>query len=67
VLPVGAGTEVGGGPTATVDASAAAAADEAGRWSQDGTPSGTSGEHYRTVLPQPSSFLPPCGHRLHHL
>jgi hypothetical protein len=38
VLPVVAGAEVGGVPTA--------AAVEVGRWSRGGTPSGTSEEHY---------------------
>jgi hypothetical protein len=63
VLPVGAGTEMGREPTAGADV---ATAGEAGRWGHDGTPFGTSGEHYRTELPQPSSSLLPCGCRLHH-
>jgi hypothetical protein len=59
VLPAGAGTKVGREPTAATDAG------EAGKWGHDGTLSGASGEHYRTKLPQPSSFLPPCGRGLH--
>jgi hypothetical protein len=56
VLPAGAGVEVGGEPTAAADAGAGAGADavavagEAGKWGHDGTPSGTSGEHYQTEL-----------------
>jgi hypothetical protein len=56
VLPAGAGVEVGGEPTAAADAGAGADADavavpgEAGKWGHDGTPSGTSGEHYQTEL-----------------
>jgi hypothetical protein len=41
VLPDGASAEVGGEPTAT-----AAAADKAGRWGRDGTPSSTLERHY---------------------
>jgi hypothetical protein len=54
VLPAGAGVEVGGEPTAAADAGAGAdavaVAGEAGKWGHDGTPSGTSGEHYQTEL-----------------
>jgi hypothetical protein len=64
VLPAGAGVEVGGKPIAAVDADADAG--EAGRWGYDGTPSGASGEHYRTELAYPFSSLPPCGHESHH-
>jgi hypothetical protein len=60
MLSASAGTEVGGKPTATTDASAGAA-DEAGRRGRGGTPSGTWDEHCRTELPQPSSSLLPCG------
>jgi hypothetical protein len=67
VLPTGAGTEVGGEPTAATDIDAGAgAADEVDRWSRGGTPSGTSGEHYRMEQPQPSSSWFPCEHILHH-
>jgi hypothetical protein len=47
VLPAGAGAgdEVGGKPTATVDTG------EVGRWGHDDTLSGTLGEHYQTKLP----------------
>jgi hypothetical protein len=58
LLPVGAGAEVGGEPTTAADAGASAGAGPAvgvGRWSCGGTPSGTSEEHYRMELPQPSS------------
>jgi hypothetical protein len=41
VLPASAGVELGGKPTAVVDAGAAVATDEAGRWGHNGTPSGT--------------------------
>jgi hypothetical protein len=55
-MPAGVGTKVGGKPTATADACVdAATAGEVGRWSRGGTPSGTSGEHIRTKLPQPFS------------
>jgi hypothetical protein len=64
VLPAGAGTEVGGEPTATVDAAAGAEVD---RWGRDGTPSGTSEEHYWMEQPQPSSSWFPCGRGWHHL
>jgi hypothetical protein len=65
---VGAGTEVGGESTAIADTGVgAAAADEVGRWSHGGTPSGTSEEHSQTKLPQPSSSWFPYGCRLHHL
>jgi hypothetical protein len=61
VLLAGVGIEVGREPTAAADATAdAAAAGEAGRWGRDGTPSGTSEEHYRMELPQLSSSLLPC-------
>jgi hypothetical protein len=50
VLPAGAITEVGRKPTAAA-ATGAAAADVAGRWGHDGTPSGTFEEHYRMELP----------------
>jgi hypothetical protein len=66
VLPAGAGTEVGGEPTAATDAGADATAGEAGRWGHDGTSFSTLEGHYRTELPQPSSFLPPCGRGSHH-
>jgi hypothetical protein len=56
---LGAGAEVGGEPTATVDAGAGAGVD---RWGRGGTPFGTSEEHYWTELPQPSSSWFPCGH-----
>jgi hypothetical protein len=59
VLPAGAGTEVGGEPTAAADVGVAAA-DEAGRWGRDGTPPGTLEEHCRMELSQPSSSLLPC-------
>jgi hypothetical protein len=51
-MPAGAGVEVGGEPTAAADAGAdvVAVAGEAGKWGHDGTPSGTSGEHYQTEL-----------------
>jgi hypothetical protein len=45
VLPVGAGTEVGGEPTAAADAAAGAGV-KVDRWGRCGTPSGTSEEHY---------------------
>jgi hypothetical protein len=63
VLPTGAGAEVGGEPTATTNTGADAATGEVGKWGHDGTPSGTSVEHYRTKLPQSSSSLSPCGCR----
>jgi hypothetical protein len=47
VLPTGAGTEVGGEPTAAANG---------------GTPSGTLEEHYRMEQPHPSSSWFPCGH-----
>jgi hypothetical protein len=47
VLPAGVGAKVGGKPTAATDADASAAV-EVDKWSRGGTPSGTSGEHYRT-------------------
>jgi hypothetical protein len=66
VLPAGAGAEVGGEPTATADAGAgAAAAVRVGRCSRGGTPSGTSEEHYRMELPQPSTSWFPCERGLH--
>jgi hypothetical protein len=66
VLPIGAGTKVGGEHTATIDAGVdAVVASEVGRWSRGGTPSGTLEEHYRTELPYPSSSWFPCGHGLH--
>jgi hypothetical protein len=46
VLLVGAGAEVGGEPTAAMNADAGAAV-EVGSWSSGGTPSGTSEGHYR--------------------
>jgi hypothetical protein len=56
----------GRGPTTATDAGAdAATAGEVGRWGHDGTPFGTSGEHYRMELPQPSSSLLPCGRGSH--
>jgi hypothetical protein len=45
VLPAGVGAEVGGEPTAAVDADAGAGG-EVDRWGHGGTPSGTSEEHY---------------------
>jgi hypothetical protein len=66
VLPAGAGAEVGGEPTVAADADAGAgAAVEVDRWSHGGTPSDTSGEHYRREQPQPSSSWFPCGSELH--
>jgi hypothetical protein len=41
VLPTGADTEVGGEPTAVVDAAVGARV-EVDRWGRGGTPSGTS-------------------------
>jgi hypothetical protein len=64
VLPVGAGVDVGGKPTATADAGADAG--EAGRWGHDGTTSGTLEGHYRMELPLPSSSWSRCGHGSHH-
>jgi hypothetical protein len=49
---LGTTAEVRGEPTA---------AGEAGKWGHDGTSFGTSGEHYRTEVPKPSSSLSPCG------
>jgi hypothetical protein len=67
VLPVGAGTEVGGEPTAAADAGVdASVVGEVGRWSRGGTPSGTSGEHLWMELPQHSSSWFPYGCGLHH-
>jgi hypothetical protein len=67
VLPAGAGTEVGGKPTAAADAGVdVATAGEVSRWSHDGTLSGTSGEHFRMKLSHPSSSWFPCGCGLHH-
>jgi hypothetical protein len=62
VLPVGAGVEVHGEPTAAADAAAGAGAViEVGRWSHGGTPSSTSEEHYWMEQPQPSSsWCPLC-------
>jgi hypothetical protein len=45
VLPTGDGIEVGGEPTATVDADAGVVV-KVGRWSRGGTPSDTSKEPY---------------------
>jgi hypothetical protein len=68
VLPDGVGAEVGGEATAATGTGVdAAAAGEVSRWSHGGTPSGTSGEHFRMELPQPSSSWFPCGHGSHHL
>jgi hypothetical protein len=50
VLPVGAGVEVGGEPTAAADAAAGVGV-EVDRWSRGGTPSGTSEEHYQMEQP----------------
>jgi hypothetical protein len=68
VLPTDVGAEVAGEPTAAAaDAGAGdAATDDVGRWSHWGTPSGTSAEHYRMKLPQPSSSYFPCECGLHH-
>jgi hypothetical protein len=65
VLPAGVGAEVGEEPTAAAIASVDAAR-EVGRWSRGGTPSDTSGEHFRTELPQHSSSWFPYGLGLHH-
>jgi hypothetical protein len=66
VMPTGVGAEVGEEPSAVVDVGVGAAvADEVGRWSYGGTPSGTSEEHYQTELPQPSSSWFPCERGLH--
>jgi hypothetical protein len=68
MLPAGASAEVGREPTIAADAGAGAVAVVGvGRWSHGGTPSGTSEEHYRMELPQPSSSLFPYGRGLHHL
>jgi hypothetical protein len=68
VLPTGAGAVVGEEPTAAADAGVdVAVAGEVGRWSRRGTPFGTSGEHFWTELPQPSSLWFPCEHGLHRL
>jgi hypothetical protein len=64
VLPAGAGTEVGGEPTAAVDASAGGGV-EVDRWGRGGTPSSTSEEHYWMERPQPSSSWFPYGRGLH--
>jgi hypothetical protein len=64
-LPVGTGAKVGGKPTTAADASAATD-DEVGRWGRDGTPSGTSKEHCRMLLPHPFASLLPCGRGTHH-
>jgi hypothetical protein len=45
VLPAGVGVEVGGEPTAAVDADAGAGV-EVDRWGHGRTPSNTSEEHY---------------------
>jgi hypothetical protein len=67
VLSAGVGFEVRWRPTAAADADVdAIAAGEVGRWSCSGTSSGTSGEHFRMELPQPSSSWFPCQHGLHH-
>jgi hypothetical protein len=56
VLPTGADAKVGGEPTVVADAGVdVAVTGEVGRWSRGGTPFGTSEEHYRMELPQPSS------------
>jgi hypothetical protein len=68
VLLTGAGAEVGGMPTAAADTGVdAATAGEVSRWSHGGTPSDTSGEHFQTELPQPSSAWFPYGCGSHHL
>jgi hypothetical protein len=54
VLFAGADADVGGEPTAAVDAVAGARV-EVDRWGRGGTPSGTSEEHYWMEQPQPSS------------
>jgi hypothetical protein len=64
VLPAGADAEVGGEPTAAVDAAGGAGV-EVDRWGRGGTPSGTSEEHYWMERPQPSSSWFPCGRGLH--
>jgi hypothetical protein len=74
VLPVGAGVEVGGEPTATANVGAGDAVAHAGatavigvgRWSRGGTPSGTLEEHCWMELPHPSSSWFPYGRGLHH-
>jgi hypothetical protein len=68
-MPAGAGAEVGRDPTAAADAGVgdgATAAVRVGRWIHGGTPFGTSEEHYRMELPQPSSYWFPCGRGWHH-
>jgi hypothetical protein len=45
VLPAGADAEVGGEPTAAVNATVGAGV-EVDRWGRGGTPFGTSEEHY---------------------
>jgi hypothetical protein len=68
VLPIGAGAEVGGEPTAAADADASdgvGAAIEMGMWSRGGTSSGTSEGHYWMEQPEPFSSWFPCGHGLH--
>jgi hypothetical protein len=62
VLSTGVGAKVGGKPTAAANTTVAS---EVGRWSRDGTPSGTLGEHFQTELLQPSSSWFPCGRGLH--
>jgi hypothetical protein len=54
VLPAGAGSEVGGEPTAatyTDSGAGAGAIVEVDRWSRDDTPSGTLGEHFQIEQP----------------
>jgi hypothetical protein len=56
-------------PTAAADAGVGAggtAAVEVGRWIHGGTPFGTSEEHYRMELPQPSSSWFSCRRGWHH-
>jgi hypothetical protein len=65
VLPAGADAEVGGEPTAAVDAAAGVGV-EVDRWGCGGTSFGTLEEHYWMERPQPSSSWFPCGHGLHH-
>jgi hypothetical protein len=60
MLSAGAGTEVGGEPTAAVDADAGAGAG-VDRWGRSGTPSAILEEHYWMEQSQPFSSWFPCG------
>jgi hypothetical protein len=67
VLPAGASAEVSGEPTVAADVGAGAvAAVGVGRWNRGGIPFGTSEEHYRMELSQPSSSWFSYGCGLHH-